>query len=108
MRTEFEVIESERFLNGVEEAALWLYIHNFEQSESFAEKKYLELQYEIERLKNRLSKTPEIGRLDEILDVRRHPVYDGRFAAVWTVQMALAQVVMLDFIDSKYPRIFES
>lgn len=40
----FEVQESDRFKVELEEAILWLYSHNLEQSQEFADQKYFELQ----------------------------------------------------------------
>ena len=37
----FGVQESDQFKFQMEEAILWLYSHNLEQSQEFAEKKYL-------------------------------------------------------------------
>ena len=39
----FDVQESDQFKIQLEEAILWLYSHNLEQSQEFADKKYLEL-----------------------------------------------------------------
>ena len=43
---EFTVQESDKFHADMEEAVFWLYSHNLEQSQDFADKKSLELQQE--------------------------------------------------------------
>ena len=39
---DFEVLESDRFKGELEEVILWLYSHNLEQSQEFADQKYFE------------------------------------------------------------------
>lgn len=100
----FEVQESEKFRVEMEEAVFWLYSHNLEQSQDFADQKALELQQEVNGLKNHLKKTPRIGQADEISGIRRFPLYDGRFLATWTIDQVKKLVTLLEFIDSKYPK----
>ncbi len=68
---EFQVQESDKFKAEMEEAVFWLYSHNLEQSQDFADKKALELQQEVNSLKTHLKKTPRIGQADEISGIRR-------------------------------------
>lgn len=101
---EFDVQESEKFRAEMEEAVFWLYSHNLEQSQNFADKKTLELQQEVNGLKNHLKKTPHIGQADEVSGIRRFPLYDGRYLATWTTDQVKQLVTLLEFIDSKYPK----
>lgn len=101
---EFDVQESDKFKAEMEEAVFWLYSHNLEQSQNFADKKALELEQEVNTLKNHLKKTPRIGQADEISGIRRFPLYDGRFLATWTTNQDKKLVLLLEFIDSKYPK----
>jgi len=101
---EFEVQETDKFTAEIEDAVFWLYSHNLKQSQDFADKKALELQQEVNGLKNHLKKTPRIGQADEISGIRRFPIYDGRFLATWTTDEAKKLVTLLEFIDSKYPK----
>ncbi len=101
---EFDVQESDRFKVEMEEAVFWLYSHNLEQSQEFADQKYLELQQEVNGIKAHLTKTPRIGQADEILGARRFPLYDGRYMVTWTTDEKKKIVTLLEFIDSKYPR----
>lgn len=101
---EFTVQESDKFNAEMEEAVFWLYSHNLEQSQDFADKKALELQQEVNGLKNHLKKTPRIGQADKISGIRRFPLYDGRFLATWTTDIVNHLVNLLEFIDSKYPK----
>ena len=48
---EYEVFESDKFKSDLEEAAFWLYTHNLEQSQDFADQKFIELEREINGLK---------------------------------------------------------
>lgn len=66
---EFEVQESDRFKIELEEAILWLYSHNLEQSQEFADQKYFELQQEVNTLKNHLKRTPCMGQADKVAGV---------------------------------------
>lgn len=54
---EFDLLESHKFKTEMENAIFWLYSHNLEQSEEFADKKAFELQNEVNNLKNHLRKT---------------------------------------------------
>lgn len=101
---EFKVFETDKFKSDLEEAAFWLYSHNLEQSESFADKKFIELQNEINDLKNHLKKTPFIGQADELTKIRSFPIYDGRFLANWFINEHARSVIILNLFDSKYPR----
>jgi hypothetical protein len=40
----YEVLESDKFKSDLEEAAFWLYSHNLEQSEEFADRNFAELE----------------------------------------------------------------
>lgn len=101
---EFEVLESDRFKIELEDAVLWLYSHNLEQSQEFADQKYFELQQEVNSLKNHLKRNPHMGQADEVSGIRRFPLYGGRFLATWLVIDAQRTAILLEFIDSKYPR----
>lgn len=101
---EFDVQESDKFKAEMEEAVFWLYSHNLEQSQDFADKKALELQQEVNVLKNHLKKTPRIGQADEISGIRRFPMYEGRFLITWTTNQEKNLVTLLEFLDSKYPK----
>lgn len=76
---DFKIYESPTFLADMEEALTWLYFHNLEQSEEFAEKKFSELEDEVGSLKKNLLQTPYFGQADTISGIRRFPVYAGRF-----------------------------
>ena len=100
----FQVLETEKFRSDLEEAAFWLYSHNLEQSEEFADLKFVELQQEIDGLKNHLVKTPQMGQVDPISGLRRFPLYAGRYIVTWIANEAAQTVILLEFIDSKYPK----
>ena len=100
----YRVRETEHFLASLEEAAAWLYAHNLEQSEAFADSKFAELEKEINDLKAHLEEKPHLGQRDEITGMRRFPVYDGRYRVTWIVNHPAKTVTLLEFIDSKYPR----
>ena len=100
----FEVQESDRFKADLEESILWLYSHNLEQSQEFADQKYFELQQEVNTLKNHLKRNPRMGQADEVSGIRRFPLYGGRYLATWLVIEAQKAAILLEFIDSKYPR----
>lgn len=99
----FEIRETDRFQFDLEEAAFWLYSHNLEQSQEFADRKFLELEQEINALKNYLCKTPRMGQADEITGLRRFPIYEGRYSATWVIDESNKVVTLLAFQDSKYP-----
>jgi hypothetical protein len=101
---EFDVQETDKFKSQLEEAVLWLYSFNIEQSEEFADKKYFELQSEINTLKANLKRNPRMGQLDVVSGLRRFPVYDGRFVMTWLLLEAQKSVLILEFNDSKYPK----
>jgi hypothetical protein len=100
----YAILESENFRSDLEEAAMWLYIHNLEQSQNFADRKLLDLENEIENLKTHLTSTPSIGQEDESSILRRLPVYDGRYLVTWITNEKSQTVTLLALIDSKYPR----
>ncbi len=60
----FEILESDKFKAELEEAAFWLYTHNLEQSQEFADRKFLELEQDINGLKLHLKKTPHMGHYE--------------------------------------------
>lgn len=91
----FEIQETDRF---------WLYSQNVEQSQEFADRKFLELEQEINALKNHLRKTPRMGQADEITGLRRFPIYEGRYSATWMIDDSKKVVTLLAFQDSKYPQ----
>lgn len=99
----FQVFESAKFATDLEEAAFWLYSHNLEQSQEFADLKFLELGQEINALKKHLSQNPRMGQADSISSIRRFPVYAGRFAVTWIVNDEARTLTLLEFLDSKYP-----
>ena len=101
---EFEIQESDKFKVEMEEAVFWLYSHNLESTEEFADKKSRELQQEVNGIKAHLKKTPRFGQADEISGVRRFPLYDGRYLVTWTTDESKKLITLLQFIDSKYPR----
>lgn len=101
---EFQIYESPRFLTDLEEALVWLYSHNFEQSEEFADKKFFEMKQELNGLKNHLKQTPYIGQADAVSGLRRFPMYDGRYFATWVINEKSRAVTLLEFIDTQYPK----
>lgn len=101
---DFEVQESDRFKVDLEEAVLWLYAHNLEQSQEFADQKYFELQQEVNALKNHLKRTPRMGQADPVSGIRRFPVYGGRYLVTWLLIEAQKTAILLEFVDSKYPK----
>ena len=48
----YAVEESLKFEADLEDAVIWLYFHNLEQSQEFAERKSLELKQEVKALSN--------------------------------------------------------
>ena len=102
---EYDIQESQRFKTEMEEAVFWLYSHNLELSQEFADKKSLELQQEVDGLKGHLKKTPRIGQSDEISGLRRFPLYSGRYSVTWTTDETKRLVTLLEFMDSKYPQL---
>lgn len=101
---EFQVYESPKFLSDLEEALIWLYTHNLGQSEEFADKKFFELEQEVNSLKNYLMQTPYIGQADSISGLRRFPLYEGRYFATWVINEKTHTVTLLEFLDVKYPK----
>ncbi|MCB0343443.1 MAG: hypothetical protein H6626_10635 [Pseudobdellovibrionaceae bacterium] len=101
---DFEVLESDRFKGELEEVILWLYSHNLEQSQEFADQKYFELQQEVNTLKNHLKRNPRMGQADDVSGIRRFPLYSGRYIATWLLIEAQRTAILLEFIDSKYPK----
>ena len=99
----FEVFETEQFKLNLEDAAFWLYLHHVEQSQDFADKKFLDLEQEINSLKNNLRKNPFMGQMDVITGIRRFPVYNGRYQLTWVVNEHSKSIILLEFLDSKYP-----
>lgn len=102
----FEVRQTDKFKASLEEAMFWHYSHNLEQSLEFADRKFLELQQEVENLKNHLERTPYMGQSDEISDLHRFPIYDGRYSITWIIDDEMKVVTIMEFLDSKYPRSF--
>lgn len=100
----FELLESDQFKAELEEAALWLYTHNLEQSQEFADRKFLELERDINDLKSHLRKTPYIGQADEVSGIRRFPLYGGRYMATWILNEDAKTLILLEFFDVKYPQ----
>ena len=101
---EYTVKESDKFEADLEEAVIWLYFHNLEQSQEFADQKSLELKQEVKNLELHLAKTPYMGRVDDVSGLRRFPLYGGRYAATWTIDENARLVTLLELIDSKYPQ----
>jgi len=101
---EFEIQESDRFKLELEEAVVWLYTNNLELSQEFADRKYFELQQEVNTLKNHLKRNPQMGQADEVSGIRRFPLYDGRYLATWLLMEAQKIIILLEFFDSKYPK----
>lgn len=100
----YTVNESDRFLKGVEEIAVWILLTNIEQSESLAEKKVDEFSSEIKALKARLNVFPDSGDNDNIEGVHKFPLYNGRYSAKWIVDYAARTVSLITISDSKYPK----
>lgn len=100
----FEILEADKFKQDLEEAVFWLYSHNLEQSQEFADRKFLELEQEINSLKAHLKKNPRMGQADEISEIRRFPVYGGRYLVTWIINENAKTLTLLEFIDSKYPK----
>lgn len=100
----FEILEADRFKEDLEEAAFWLYSHNLEQSQEFADRKFSELEQEINSLKAHLRKNPRMGQADEISGIRRFPLYGGRYLVTWVINENAGTLTLLEFIDSKYPK----
>ncbi len=94
----FEVLETDHFQAALEDAALWPYSHNLEQSQEFADRKLLELEDEINALKNHLRNTPRMGQADEITGLRRFPIYEGRYFASWIVDDEAKAVILLESV----------
>ena len=99
-----KVQQTDQFKAALEEALYWLYSNNLEQSQEFADRKFLELQREVEELANHLRQTPLMGPADEISGLRRFPVYGGRYSVTWLVDDELNLVTLTEFLDSKYPQ----
>ncbi len=99
----YAVYESQNFLSSMEDAVSWLYLHNLEQSEQFAERKSYELRQEVKVLEGHLTQTPYMGQADDLSGLRRFPLYEGRYSATWIIDEASRNVTMLEFRDSKYP-----
>lgn len=96
--------ESDKFLSDVEEAAVWILLNNIDQSESFADKKIAEFKSDIDGLKNRLKSFPDSGENDLISNVRKFPIYNGRYSAKWSVNHSAKSATLIALVDSKYPK----
>ncbi len=105
--SQYIVLETDKFLSDVEEAAVWILESNLEFSEDFAFRKIDEFQEEIETLKERLKEFPESGEMDEIEGVRKSPVYNGRFSLKWIFQKLAKSITLIALTDSKYPKILK-
>lgn len=81
----YRVLETQKFLTELEEAAAWHYFHNLDQSQEFANHKFQELQQEVKNLEQHLTETLYLGQADKISGLRRFPVYGGRYFATWIV-----------------------
>lgn len=92
----FEIQESDRFKNELEVSILWLYSHNLELSQEFADQKYFELQHEVNTLKNHLKRNPRMGQADEVSGIRRFPLHGGRYLATWLVIEAQKTAILLE------------
>jgi hypothetical protein len=101
---EYTVEESDKFSAELESAVIWLYFHNCEQSQEFADRKSLELRQEVKNLEQHLTKTPYMGKANSISRLRCFPLYDGRYLATWKVDDKANLVILLEFLDSKYPK----
>lgn len=95
-------METHRFLADFEACALWLYEHNLEQSESFADLKFQELEAELSKLRKALETAPRIGA-HEPPGMRRFPIYEGRFSVVWFISEAQKVVTLVAFNDLRFP-----
>jgi len=87
----FEVRETASFTTDLEEALVWLYLHNIEQSQDFADLKSSELEQEIGALKKHLAQTPYMGQADILSGLRRFPLYDGRYLPIQNQRFGKAQ-----------------
>lgn len=102
--SKFTIYESDQFLRDVEEAAIWILVTNLEQSESLAEKKVNEFNFELKALKNRLTQFPESGEEDTIKGIRKFPIYGGRYSVKWIMSDNEKRVTLITLADSKYPK----
>jgi hypothetical protein len=100
----YSVVESSTFSIDLEEAAIWILESNKEQSEEFAVKCADKLQSEVSTLILRLKKHPESGELIPNTQLRKTPIYNGRYSAQWIVVDQLMQVILLNLQDLKHPK----
>lgn len=102
--SQFTILETDQFLSDVEESAVWILESNMEFSEELAIRKVEEFQKGIEVLKERLQEYPKSGETDEVKNVRKSPIYQGRYSIKWILQETDRLVILIALIDSKYPK----
>jgi hypothetical protein len=102
--SQFTILETEKFLSDVEESAVWILESNLEFSEELAIRKVEEFQKEIEALKKRLQLYPESGESDAIENLRKFPIYQGRYSIKWIVQKTNQTVILIALTDLRYPK----
>ncbi len=104
MSHKYEIFESDRFVDDVEEAAVWILQTNIDQSESLAEKKLDEFHGDISALKVRLRDFPESGEVDTVAGLRKFPVYEGRYSVKWIIDHSAKALTLVSLADSRYPQ----
>ena len=100
----FVVYETDQFLADLEEISFWILATNIDQSESFAESKIEDFMSELRMLRSRLEAFPLFGEASEISDVRRFPLYEGRYSIRWVVDQLKKAVTLVAISDSKHPK----
>lgn len=45
-----------------------------------------------------------MGQADEISEIRRFPIYGGRYVVTWVINGDAKTIILLEFLDSKYPQ----
>ncbi len=88
----------------MEDSAVWILESNLEFSEELAIRKVTEFQNEIEVIKARLQDYPKTGETDEVKNVRKFPIYQGRYSVKWILQETDKIVILIALTDSKYPK----
>lgn len=80
----YKVIATEQFLTDLKHVSDWIYSTNLEQSEDFANKKLTDLETELNGLAQRIAEFSLSGVAHlTVADLRRFPIYDGRFNVQW-------------------------
>ena len=100
----YSIEESDQFIIDVEEASIWILVTNLEQSESLAEKMLEEFERNLNELKSILKRYPKIGLEENILSIRKFPIFKGRYSAKWIVLEKQSRVILLSLTNLKYPK----